>query len=131
MPTPTASLKGIATIIWGTDGRLNGVSGAIVESLQITPKNSAPIEIEDNAGFTAVEVVLADGFNAKASCVFDTAKTWPLEGANTVLTLPNMAGGASNVAYTCLVGSLPELALGRKKEGMITFNLTYRPGCAV
>ena len=35
-------LSGTTTILWGTEGSF-GLTGAIVESLAITPKNAGPI----------------------------------------------------------------------------------------
>jgi hypothetical protein len=130
MPSPT--IKGISTIVWGTDNLMATPAGAIIESGTITPKNGEPIEIDDNNGFTAVEVILDDGFNAKVHCLYDKAKVWPQVSANVVLNLPNTASNSGNtVAYTCLVGAMPELTQNRKKEAMIQFSLHYRPGVSV
>jgi hypothetical protein len=129
---PSATIKGITTIVWGTDNGVATPAGAIIESLKVTPKNGAPIEIEDNNGFAAVLVLLPDGFNAQASCVYDKAKVWPQVGANVVVNVPNTAAAnANNVAYTCLVGSDPEIDQARKREAHISLNLVYRPGVAV
>jgi hypothetical protein len=143
----TPIIKGITTIVWGTNNGLAAPAGAIVESLTLTPKNGSPIEIEDNNGLGAVEVELTDGFNAKASVMYDDAKVWPIEGANVALNI-RYNGAAANsvpfgassvgqsvyangvVTYTCLVVSV-EPALARKKEAMLTLNLTYRPNIAV
>ena len=118
--------------MWGTDNFMASPAGAIIESGTITPKNGEPIEIEDNQGFAAVEVILDDGFNAKVSAMYDTAKVWPQVGANVTVNLPNTASNSGNtVSYVCLVGAQPEIAENRKKEAMISFALTYRPGVAV
>jgi hypothetical protein len=75
--------KGRATILWGTGNILNNsISGAIVDSITITPKNGEPTEIEDNDGFTDSEVILAGEWNADISVVFDSAKVWPDAGDN-------------------------------------------------
>ena len=64
-------LSGTTTILWGTEGSF-GLTGAIVESLAITPKNAGPIgEIEDGNGATLANIMLDDGFDAKATCLFD------------------------------------------------------------
>ena len=128
MPSPV--LKGVTTIIWGTSGPNCAPAGAIVESLAITPKNGEPIEIENNDGFTVTELLLHDGFNAKASIVLDSNLTYPLASGTVALTLPLQAsnGAANNTAsYSCLVCSTPEITNNRKKEGMVNFQLTYRP----
>lgn len=138
-------IKGIATIVWGTGGILSIPAGAIVESLQLTPKNAEPIEIEDNNGIAAIEVLLRDGFNAKAALVYDSAKTWPVEGANCTLAV-GWNGSAANaipfgegnsaswangvVTYTCLIASVSP-TYAKKKEQMVDFNLTFRPNVAV
>jgi len=141
----------VTTIAWGTGGVLGNTipSGSIVQSVKLTPKNGAPIEIEDNDGITAVEVILRDGFNAKASTLYDNAKTYPVEGANATLALnwngananaipfgePGANGGTANVAngvvtYTVLVVAMGP-AYEKKKEMMIDWDLTYRPNVAV
>lgn len=131
MSAPSTIIKGVPTIIWGPANSLN-LTGAIVESISVTPKNSDPIEIEDNEGFTAVMVLLLDGFNAKISCVYDRSKAWPADGANIALNLPVGTGSANAnlTSFTCLVASQAPSPT-RKKEMMIDFNVVYRPGCAV
>ena len=139
MAAPTSPVtKGTPTIVWGTANQVGSPSGAIVESLKLSPKNAKPIEIEDNNGYAAVEVLLIDGFDATIEVMMDTAKTFPVEGSNMNLVLPwvtagNLFGqsGANNtVTYTVLVCSLAP-STGRKKEGMVTIEATYRPGVAV
>lgn len=135
MPSPT--LKGVATIIWGAYNSMAAPAGAVIQSGKITPKNGAPIEIEDTNGFAITEVVLKDGFNARFELLYDSNLAWPVAGANCVVNLPsvgyssNGSANANMIAYTCLVGSEPEIDLARKREGMITYNLTYRPGVTV
>lgn len=128
MAVNTPTIKGVTTIVWGTGSKLGSPSGAIVESINIKPKNPTGIgEIENGDGAGVVDVLLDDGFDATVSCVEDTAKTWPATGAAVVLTLPNGAG-AGSTAFTCYVLGLPDQALSRKKEAMKTLNLRYRPG---
>ncbi len=115
---------------------MNTVSGAIVETLRITPKNGAPIEIEDNAGFTAAAVMLDDGFDAAITCVYDANKNWPDVNASVKLQLPswtsNMAGNVTAWSnYNCFVGAVPEVDLARKREATISHKLHYRPNIAV
>jgi hypothetical protein len=137
MAAPTPIIKGITTIVWGTgtgnNASLGAPSGAIVESISVTPKNAEPVaDIENNDGASVVEVLLVDGFDAKATCVYDDAKAWPVEGANCVLKL-NVGTGNANAgqtAYTCLVVSQAP-AVARRKEAMIELNLRYRPGVTV
>jgi hypothetical protein len=134
-------IKGSPTIIWGTSNTLGAPTGAIVESARLTPKNGAPIEIDDNNGITANLVILRDGFNARVSCLYDGSKSWPVEGANVAFTAA-INGAAANsypfgegsaasysngaVTYYCSVVSI-EPHYQRKKEEMIELNLAYRP----
>jgi hypothetical protein len=135
-------IKGTPTITWGSSNTLGAPAGAIVESARLTPKNGAPIEIEDNNGIASNLVILRDGFNAKVSVLYDSTKTWPVEGANVGLNVTvnganansypfgegNGAVGAANglVTYYCSCVSV-EPAYARKKEMMIDINLAYRP----
>ncbi len=138
------TIKGTPSIVWGTANTLGNTApaGAIVESLRLTPKNGSPIaDIEDNNGASANLVLLADGFAGKVSCLYDNAKSWPVEGANVALVIPymgananaipfgagNAASYASNaVTYYCTLVSV-EPNFTRKKEAMIDLNLAYRP----
>jgi len=130
MAVNTPHLEGLTTLVWGTGGQLGSPAGAIVESIAITPKNAEPIgEIEDGNGAAVAEIMLDDGFNAKVTCVYDTAKTWPLLGAPVTLTVPPYEGGVgTQKAYVCFVAGNPEFSMSRKKEATITMNLRYRPG---
>ena len=96
-------------------------SAAVVESGSITPKNNAPIEIEDNDGFAVTEILLDDGFNASFKCLYDSALTWPAVGDNVTLTLPKRG------AKVCTLVAIGE-DISRKREAMITLELTHRPG---
>lgn len=116
----SATKKGITTIKWGTGSTLGSPSAAIVESVRVSPKNKAPIEIEDSDGFAAILVFLKDGFDAEAVSVYDSALTWPSEGDAVTLTI-------RGTTYNCWVGSIED-SLARKKEATITLSLVYRPG---
>ena len=138
----TTLIKGTPAIVWGTKNGLGAPVGAIVESMRLTPKNGSPIEIEDNNGIAANLVILRDGFNGKVSVLYDSSKTWPVEGANVALvatinganatSYPFGEGNAANatangvITYYCVMVSL-EPAYQRKKEMMIDLNLAYRP----
>jgi hypothetical protein len=141
-------IKGIGTIVWGTSNVLNAPAGAIVESISLTPKNGEPVEIDDNDGITAVEVILRDGFNGKISVMYDANKAWPIEGANASLAIPfngantntipfgeSSVNGATYangvVTYTVLIASVGGVNYAKKKEGVVEFNVTYRPNVAV
>lgn len=132
MPTaPTPTFKGIATIGWGAGGAnlLASPAGAIIDSVQITPKSPGPIaEIQDINGATVALGYLSDGFDAKVSCVYDTNKAWPAEFANVNIQLPVLDGNVpSNKTFLTTLATNP-LTFARKKEVMIELTLNYRPG---
>lgn len=133
MATPTIKPSANIAIVWGTANAAAGSnanvlpSGMILETLQITPKNADPIDIEDGNGFTAIQVGLKDGFSAKASGVYDSNKIMPGEGANITLVVPKSDGanaGTENV--TCTFWSF-EVNRARKTETKVTLNFTHRP----
>lgn len=126
MSSPTIKASGNIAIVWGTDNSSNLTAGLIVETLTITPKNGDPIDIEGNAGFAAIQVGLRDGFNAKATAVFDANKAYPTEGANIVLVGPQQNGAAGTNNYNCTFWSWGATR-ARKKEKLIELNFTHRP----
>lgn len=127
MAVNSAVLKGVTTVVWGTLSKLSAPAGAIVDAIDITPKNPNPIqEIENGDGAAVTDVMLDDGFDAKVTCVYDSAKTWPVTNGSVTLTVPGKPGSP----FTCFVTGDPQITLGRKKEAMISFNLRYRPGIA-
>lgn len=124
----TPVIKGITTIVWGTESQFGSPAGAIVESIAVTPKNPTGLgEVENGDGAGVVDVLLDDGFDAKITCVYDKAKTWPATGAAVTLTIPSL-GGTGTTAYACYTLGQPEIGTNRKKEATITYNLRYRPG---
>ena len=148
---PLVQTKGNGTIVWGTSGIAgNSIpAGAIISSVKLTPKNGAPIEIEDNNGIAAFEVLLRDGFNGKVTQLYDATKTYPVEGANCTIAMnwagananaipfgePQANGGAATVAngvvtYTCLIASMGP-TYEKQKEAYVDWDITYRPGVAV
>lgn len=129
----SAVKKGVTTITWGDSLSPNSNSalvGAIIESGKITPKNGAPIEIEDNQGFAAVIVFLDDGFDATVNLVYDKAIAWPNIAAKVTLTVPTWNGGANaaDTSYNCFVAATPEIDQARKREATISYKISYRPG---
>ena len=132
MPINTPHIEGLSTITWGTENKFSTtvLSGAIVESIAITPRNAGPIgEIEDGNGASVANILLDDGFDAKVTCVQDTAKTWPALGGVVTLTIPPYNGGSGAlVPYSCFIAGNHDISLARKKEATITMNLRYRPG---
>ncbi len=133
MASPTIKASANIAIAWGTANTASGnngnvlPSGMILETLQVTPKNADPIDIEDGNGFTAIQVGLKDGFNAKASGVYDANKIMPAEGDTIVLVVPKSDGantGTQNVNCTFWSWGLTR---SRKKEKMVELNFTHRP----
>jgi hypothetical protein len=146
---PLRQIKGIGTIVWGTGGIAGGANGvpagALIESITITPKNGEPIEIEDNDGLAAIQVILRDGFDAKVNVMYDGAKVWPQAGGNAALAISFNGANANAipfgegngatyangvVTYTCGVVADPQLNYAKKKEGLMEFPLRYRPNVA-
>lgn len=127
--TVSPIIKGITTIRWGSASTIGTPSTVIVQSGRITPKNGAPIEIEDMNGFTNTLVFLDDGFDADLDVMYDTALTWPAVADTVALTLPKIGAVGGTQAYNCFMASFPPMNIERKKEAMITIKLIYRPNC--
>jgi len=124
MPTPIK--KGLTTIHWGSGDTLSGaLTNAIVARMNATAKNGQAFEIEDNDGFGKAWVLLVDGFDADVECVYDSAITWPAEGAAVTLKRPT-----DSVALSCLLSSIDQTK-ERKKEAMLTLKIQYRPGITI
>jgi hypothetical protein len=134
MPAPTPVIKGVTTIGWAAAGAnlLTAPAGAILESIDISPKNSGPlVEIENIDGAAVSLIYLSDGFDAKVTAVYDTNKVWPTEFANVNLHMPVMDPNGANVptnkTFLTTLANNP-LKFTRKKEAMIELTLNYRPG---
>ena len=129
MPLNSPTIKGVSTIVWGTEGQLGSPSGAIVESVSITPKNATGLgEIENGDGAAVSDVLLDDGFDAKVTCLYDKAKTWPGTGGAVTLTIPTPTGAGGTTPYACYCTGWPTIHTARKKEATIDLALRYRPG---
>jgi hypothetical protein len=129
MPPNSPNIKGVSTIVWGTEGQLGSPSGAIVESISINPKNGGGIgEIENGDGAGVIDVLLDDGFDAKVTCIYDKAKTWPVTGGAVTLTIPTPTGAGGTTAYVCYATGWPSINTARKKEATIELALRFRPG---
>lgn len=133
MATPNIKPSANIAIVWGSANAAAGAnanvmpSGLILETLTITPKNADPIDIEGGVGFTAIQVGIKDGFNAKATGVYDSNKIMPAEGANITLVVPKSDGataGTENVNCTFWSWGFTK---SRKKEQTIELNFTHRP----
>ena len=128
MSSPTIKPSANIAIVWGTANSINspnGVSGLILETLSITPKNGDPIDIEGGAGFAAIQVGIKDGFNAKATAVYDSNKALPAEGDSIVVVIPKSDGantGTQNVNCTFWSWGMGK---ARKKEATVVLNFTY------
>ncbi|HOC55129.1 MAG TPA: hypothetical protein PKI20_05885 [Verrucomicrobiota bacterium] len=130
MAVNVPTIKGISTIVWGTETQLGSPSGAIVESIACTPKNPTGLgEIENGNGAGVIDVLLDDGFDAKVTCTYDSAKDWPDTGGSVTLTLPKQHGSGTDT-YTCYVLGDPEINTAKKQAATIALNLRYRPGIA-
>lgn len=128
MTTKTA--QNIA-IVWGTNSALSGggnnaMTGAIIETLQVTPKNGSPIDIEEGSGLTAIQVMLKDGFDGKSTHVYDSNRALPAEGANITLVGPKNDGNVGTANYNCTFWSF-SFSKNKKKEATVEMTFTYRP----
>ncbi len=126
MSTPVTKPSASIAILWGSDNAMNAPTGAIIETLTITPKNAAPIDIEGNLGFSAVLVGLNDGFDAKATCLFDSNKAYPQMGDNVTLVGCRTNGTSGTNNFNCTFWSWG-WTRSRKKETMIELSFTHRP----
>lgn len=133
MSAATIKASANISIVWGTANAAAGAnancapSGMILETLSITPKNGDPIDIEGGEGFTAIQVGLKDGFNARATAVYDANKIMPGEGNTVTIVVPKSDGantGTTNVNCTFWSYSFSR---SRKKESMVELVLTNRP----
>jgi hypothetical protein len=130
MATPTIKASGNIALVWGTIGAMTGAnnampSGLLVETLTITPKNADPIDIEDGDGFTAIQVGCKDGWNGKATAVYDANRVLPAEGSTIVVVVPNQGNaGTTNVNASFWSWGFTK---SRKKEKMIELSFTHRP----
>lgn len=118
--------KGLTTIHWGSGSTTSGaLAGAVIQRATFTPKNSDPIEIEDNDGFAKTLVLLEDGFNATVECLYDSAISWPAVGDVVSLQRPD-----DDAPLNCLLVSREE-AKERKREATLSMRLVYRPDVAL
>lgn len=126
MPAPSPIKKGISTIKWGSSATVaaGALTAAIVARGSFTDKNGQAFEIEDNEGFAAALIFLADGFDGTLECVYDSAITWPAVGDAISLKRPRDAA-----ALQCYVASIED-TVERKKEAMLSIKVHYRPGVA-
>jgi endonuclease YncB( thermonuclease family) len=118
MATPI--IKGsFTTIRWGTTlaNQATPFSTAIIKSIKASRLGGEPTKIEDNDGFTAIIVGLADGDKVEVEVVDDTSKTWPEQYDIASLKAPK----ASAVANFLIIDTGESLA--RKTEGSRTFTL--------
>jgi hypothetical protein len=131
MGTPTIKAADNIAIVWGTENAANFgtnmVGGTMLETLSITPKNGEPVDIEGGAGFAKIQVLVKDGFNARATAVYDSNKAIPAAGANVTLVGPKDDGvntGTQN--YNCTFWTWG-FTKSRKKEKLIELFFTHRP----
>jgi len=125
----SATIKPSANIaiVWGTVNAVNaGMNGLLIETLQLTPKNGAPIDIESGAGFAAVQVGLKDGFDGRATAAYDSNIALLAEGANIAVVGPKSDGNAGTTNINCTFWSW-SFTRGKKKESTIEIVFTHRP----
>jgi hypothetical protein len=130
MAVKVARIAGLTTIYWGTRGGIgsSALTGLIVDSISVTPKNSGPIgEIENGDGAAVSLQVLDDGFDAKVKFTYDTSKTYPDIGDAVVIYLPKYGAAGGAQSYNCTMVAMPP-DIARKKAAECEMTLVYRPG---
>jgi hypothetical protein len=118
MATPV--IKGtFTTIRWGTTiaNQATPFNTAIIDSIKVARLGGEPTKIEDNDGFTAIVVGLADGDRVEVSVIDDTSKTWPEQFDIASFKAPK----ATAVANFLVIDNGEELA--KKTPGKRTFTL--------
>lgn len=110
------------TIKWGTSNMAPAnFNTSIIESISFQSKQEV-IEIEDNEGHTKIMVGIENGWDATLKFVYDSGATYPVfMGVFTLKTLRDPSNFVN-----CVVQELSDEA-SRKKEGMITLKVSYRP----
>lgn len=130
MSTPVIKPTTPIVILWGTaNGVLYNNASVIpfvVETISITPKNGGPIDIEGNQGFTAFQVGLDDGFDGKATCVYDSNLALPQLGDTIKIPIPLSNGTKGTNNTNCTVWSYG-FSRGRKNEAKVELSFTNRP----
>lgn len=130
MANPTIKVQGNIAIVWGTKNAINapnGLAGLVLDSLQLTPKNGEPVDIEDGDGLTIIQALAADGFNGKATAVYDANKALPAAGDNIQVLAPK---GDGNAGTTVLNATFWSWSFSRSKKNPATVELSFtqRPG---
>ena len=109
--SPYFSVSGISTIVWGTDGI---IAGSYIVTTANESERVDEIQIENNAGFTTIFIMLLQGLDVEINVVDDTAINPPAFG--TVVTLSTPFGNVPMIR----VQSKTDQA--RKREGMRTLS---------
>ena len=119
-PTP----QGLTTIVWGTGtGLAMGSAFTTMICVDFEPEPNVDLPTVENCdGFTASRIPIRDGFNSKASFVYDSALTWPADDAEVLVKWPLYPNG---LYHTVMKRTLKR---SRKKETMIDYELQNRPG---
>ena len=116
-------IKGITTIRWGTSNPnavlTGGLNTAIVKKVVYKRLGGAPTLIEDNNGFTAVLVGIADGDELQITCVDDTTITWPAQYTVASFQVPGQANAKNFIVVD------DGIDLERKREGEKNLTLNW------
>lgn len=121
----SVTIKGITTVFFGTDNTGPTAPATVIcESATFTPVENVFAEVENNLGFTVIEIFGDNGFNFVGEYVYDSAKTWPTLASVVTVKSPTDGTGKS-----CLVTNKPiyETKVSRKGVAMITVKASYRP----
>lgn len=135
-PTPT-KVGAIPTMVWGTAPGGTGIAPLIAStvctSIKIDPRNPNPVgDIENGDGAVVESILLDDGFKGTVEFLFDSSLVYPVQGTAATLVLP--AGAKVDFGGNVIHGTFPiliesnGLTFERKKEAMISFNISHAPG---
>jgi len=116
-------IKGITTIRWGTSNPnavlLGGLNTAIVKKIMYKRLGGAPVLIQDNNGFTACLVGIADGDELQITCMDDTGITWPAQYTVVSMQVPGQANAKNFISID------DGIDLERRREGERTLTVNW------
>jgi hypothetical protein len=130
MANPVIKAGNIA-IVWstanGAAGSANALpTGAVIETISVTPKNAEPLDINGSDGFSAILVGLDDGFNARVTFVYDANRPLPAFGDPVTLVVPRRDGNNGTANINCIAWG-HSFNRSRNDVAKVELNITYRP----
>lgn len=127
MAVTTKTSDNIA-IVWGSSNAVNtGLKGTLIDSMSLTPKNGAPVDIETGEGLSAIQVLIGDGFDGRAKATYDSNIAALSAGANIVVVAPKTDGNAGTANLNATFWSW-SYTRSKKNPAEIEIVFTNRPG---